>query len=134
MIVVDSNVIAYLHLPQGDQTAAARRVLQRDPLWAAPTLWRSEFRNVLATQMRLGLITLSGAVALLAEAEATMAAREHEVDSTLVLTLAARSGRTAYDCEFVALAQVLGIQLVTGDRRVVGSFPEVAVSISDFAA
>lgn len=79
-------------------------------------------------------MTSSGAVALLAEAEATMAGREHDVDSTLVLTLAAQSGRTAYDCEFVALAQVLGIQLVTGDRRVVGSFPEVAVSITDFAA
>jgi predicted nucleic acid-binding protein len=37
VIVVDTNVIAYLFLP-GEQTAAARRTLQRDPRWAAPLL------------------------------------------------------------------------------------------------
>ena len=134
MIVVDTNVIASFYLPQGDQSVAARRVRSRDPMWAAPALWRSEFRNVLALYMRHRGVSLASALAAQAEAEALLAGFEYEVDSALVLTLAAESGRTAYDCEFVAVARVLGIRLVTDDRRVVASFPDVAVSPLDYAA
>ena len=45
MIVVDSNVLAYLYLP-GEHTAEAEALLVREPDWAAPVLWRSEFRNI----------------------------------------------------------------------------------------
>jgi hypothetical protein len=51
MIVVDANVVAYLYLP-GEHTAHAEDLLQRDPEWAAPVLWRSKFRNILAGYMR----------------------------------------------------------------------------------
>ena len=47
MIVVDSNVLAYLYLP-GEVTAAAEALLERDPDWQEPVLWRGEFRNILA--------------------------------------------------------------------------------------
>ena len=46
MIVVDTNVIGYLFL-SSDQSVLAERALQKDNEWAAPILWRSEFRNVL---------------------------------------------------------------------------------------
>lgn len=35
MIVVDSNVLAYLYLP-GEYTDAAESLLENDPNWAAP--------------------------------------------------------------------------------------------------
>ena len=47
MILVDSNVLAYLYLP-GDRPAETEALLDQDPDWAAPVLWRSEFRNILA--------------------------------------------------------------------------------------
>src|SRR5690606_40886482 len=80
MIVVDSNVIAYLYLP-GECTAAAEALLERDPEWAAPVLWRSEFRNILAGYLRRDALTFEQALALQQEAESLLAGLEYEVDS-----------------------------------------------------
>ena len=51
MIVTDTNVIAYLYL-EGERSVQVEKVLEKDPHWVAPLLWRSEFRNVLALYMR----------------------------------------------------------------------------------
>ena len=131
MIVVDTNVVAYLFLP-GDWTDAARSALQADPAWAAPLLWRRELRNVLALYLRRRHLKLKEALEVQHAAEALMAGREYAVESEAVLSLAAASGRSAYDCEFVALAQALGVSLVTSDRQVLSAFPETAVSLSAF--
>jgi predicted nucleic acid-binding protein len=53
VIVVDTNVIAYLFIPC-ELTAGAESLFSRDPDWLAPLLWRSELRNVLATQVCRG--------------------------------------------------------------------------------
>ena len=44
----------------------------------------------------------------------------------------AMSNCTAYDCEFVALADVERVQLVTVDRQILQEFPEVAISLDKF--
>lgn len=132
MIVVDTNVIAYLYLP-GDHTEAARATLATDAAWAAPLLWRSEFRNVLALYLRQQHLTLAAALEVQSAAEELLAGREYAVESDAVLTLARASGRSAYDCEFVALARALAVPFVTSDRRLLASFPETAVALSSFA-
>lgn len=86
MIVVDSNVVAYLYLP-GDYTEQAEILLQRDPDWVAPLLWRSEFRSILSGYLRRKTLTFEAARDLQLEAESLMAGAEHEVDSRLVLEL-----------------------------------------------
>src|SRR5687767_13623140 len=110
MIVVDTNVIAYLLIP-GAQTESARLALLRDSDWAAPALWRSELRNVLALYVRQGHLRVAQAVEIQATAEELLAGREYMVDSSDVLELASRSRRSAYDCEFVALANALDVSL-----------------------
>ena len=124
MIVVDSNVIAYLYLP-GEFTAKAEKLLEREPDWAAPLLWRSELRNILALYMRKNLLDFGDAYRIQREAEALLADHEYDVDSFEVLTLARDSGCSAYDCEFIALAKQLGVKLVTEDIKLRQAFPKL---------
>ena len=129
MIVVDSNVVAYLYLP-GEFTASAEKLLQREPDWAAPLLWRSELRNILALYMRQGLLTFERAFEIQREAEALLADNEYDVDSFDVLELARDSGCTAYDCEFVALAKRLNVKLITSDTKLRKAFPTLTAPLS----
>lgn len=133
MIVVDTNLLIYLHV-EGQRTAQAEAVLRRDSDWAAPILWRSEFRNALAGLVGRRALTLEDALRIVVEAERGMSAREYTVASQQVLLLAEQSGCSAYDCEFVSLAQDLRVRLVTADRQVLAAFPAVAVAPAAFAA
>jgi len=128
VIVVDSNILAYLYLP-GEFTEAAEALLEREPEWAAPSLWRSEFRNILAGYVRRGMLSFEQACSLQAEAEALMDGFEFEVHSREVLELVRESECSAYDCEFVALAARLAVKLVTMDKKVLKAFPECAVPL-----
>ena len=129
MIVVDTNVLAYLYLP-GEFTAAAETLLEDSPDWAVPMLWRSEFRNVLAGYLRRGALGFDQALALQAEAESLLAGAEYEVDSRAVLERVRDSDCSAYDCEFVALAATLGTRLVTMDGKILRAFPAIAVPLA----
>ncbi|WP_415252745.1 type II toxin-antitoxin system VapC family toxin [Thermomonas sp.] len=126
---MDTNVLAYLYLP-GEFTAAAERLLGDDPDWHAPVLWRSEFRNILAGCMRRGALDFDQAHAILCEAESLLDGAEHEPDSRRVLELVRDSDCSAYDCEFIALAEALGTRLVTMDGKLLKAFPGVAVPLA----
>ncbi len=129
MIVVDSNVLAYLYLP-GEYTAAAEALLEQDSDWAAPILWRSEFRNILAGYMRRKAITVEQAYSLQREAESLLEGAEFEVESLAVLELVRDSDCAAYDCEFIALAMRLDTIMVTRNKKLLRAFPKRAIALS----
>ena len=129
MIVVDSNVLAYLYLP-GEYTAAAEALLEQDSDWAAPILWRSEFRNILAGYLRRKAITFEQANSLQREAESLLEGAEFEVESLAVLELGRDSDCSAYDCEFIALAMKLDTKLITMDKKLLRAFPKRAIALS----
>ncbi|MFN7901429.1 MAG: type II toxin-antitoxin system VapC family toxin [Holosporales bacterium] len=131
MIVVDTNILVYLALPS-TFTEHAERLLVREPVWAAPSLWRSEFRNVLARYVQQSVVPLSNALALYESIEGILGGHTFEVPSAGVLKLAAQSGCTAYDCEYVALAQQGGMPLVTMDADVIKAFPQTAKKLTAF--
>ncbi len=133
MIVVDTNIIAYFVI-KGDRTDSAWDVMRKDPMWAAPPLWRSEFRNVLTQYMRCGALSIERALQLAAAAEGFMRGNEYQVSSSRVLELANAFGCTAYDCEFVVLAQDLNAPLVTADRKLQTAFPAYAYSMEAYLA
>lgn len=131
MIVADTNTIAYLYLPTA-QTDDVVSLLHKDPNWIAPLLWRSEFRNVLALYVRKGIIDLSTAIAMQSQAEQQLAENEYSVNSTDVLALASESGCSAHNCEFVSLAKSLNLKLITGDKKLIQMFPEIAMMAGDY--
>ncbi len=133
MIVVDSNILAYLYLPSG-LSEQAERLLAQEPDWAAPVLWRSELRNVLALYIRKGMLSLEQAFAIQMEAEALLNGAEYEVPSLDVLRLVESSACSAYDCEFVALAKRLNVKLVTADKKILKEFPSVAMTLAQALA
>jgi predicted nucleic acid-binding protein len=132
MIVVDTNVVAYLLLG-GEMTPGARVAFRKDPEWVAPLLWRSEFRNILAAYLRRGSLILSDALEMMREAETLFSGAEYSVESGQVLKLVSESSCSAYDCEFVALAQQLGVSLLTSDAQILKEFPRTATSLEAFA-
>ena len=131
MIVVDTNVIAYYWIA-GTYTDQAMRLLDHDPEWTAPYLWRFEFRNVLATQMRHRWLALESAIRLARNAEEQMRGHEYLVDAAKVLDLVMQSKCSAYHCEFSALATELGVPLVTTDRQLLRDFPRLARPLSGY--
>jgi predicted nucleic acid-binding protein len=133
MIVVDTNLLVHYWV-RSDRTEVAEAILAKDAIWAAPLLWRSEFRNVLVSLVRRGATSLDGALHVVALAESMMSGHEFTVLAHRVLTLATRSRCSAYDCEFVVVAEDLGVPLVTVDLALVRAFPSVAVSPEAFAA
>ena len=128
MIVVDTNVIAYLFI-KGDYTNQTKKLLKTDHEWLAPILWKSEFRNVLASYMKKGFLSLENSYLLLDEAESFMNESEFEVKSKDVMQLVSSSNCSAYDCEFVALAQSLNLKLYTTDKKIIKEFPDISISL-----
>ena len=131
MIVVDTNMIGYLNLAS-DRASQAEQALRKEPLWSAPLLWRSEFRNVLAGYLRKSILRLEEAQYIMDAAMRLVEGREYGVVSHQVLSLVAASSCSAYDCEFVALAKDLGVPLITADKQILAQFPETAISLEKF--
>ena len=133
MIVVDTNVIAALYLPN-ENSALAEALLLQDNDWAAPALWRSELRNVLALYLRQKLLNFEQACQIQNQAESLMIANEYQINSVEVLRLEQSSGCSAYDCEFVALARHLNVKLVTQDKKILAQFPQHASKLNEIEA
>jgi len=132
MIVVDVNTLAYLWIP-GEMTGLAERALVRDPHWVSSILWRSEFRNILAGYIRRGVLQRSAADRCLNGAESQLAGCEYLIPSPLVMLKVEASTCSAYDCEYVALAEDLRTTLVTSDKHILKEFPALTTSLKAFA-
>jgi predicted nucleic acid-binding protein len=131
MIVVDTNVLAYFLVP-GPHSQAAQAVFAADSLWAAPLLWRSEFRNIIVLQMRHRGLSHVDAEGLMHNAMEIIADREFDIDSSKLFAVAAQFALSAYDAEYVSLADALRLPLVTTDEQILRTASSVAVHPCDF--
>lgn len=131
MIVVDTNIIAYLYI-SGKYSEEAAELLVRDQKWCSPRLWRSELRNVLCLYLRKELLSFEDSLLIMQQAEILLRNHEYEISSAKVLRLVESSNCSAYDCEFIALANDLDTQLVTSDKKILREFPDVAIKMADY--
>ena len=128
MIVVDTNIIAYLWLP-GEFSPLAEKLLQKDSHWVSSILWKSEFRNVVASFFRKGKISYDSAIDIIFAAEEQMENQEYSINSLKVMEKVKESKCSAYDCEYVALAESLDCNLITNDQEIIKAFPKIARDI-----
>ncbi len=133
MIVVDTNIISYFYI-SGEKSQLAEQLLLADSGWNAPILWRSEFRNVLSQYLRKNILAFDEVLLIIQQAEKLLTDNEFEIPSAHIMQLVSSSNCSAYDCEFVALAQYLGVTLVTEDKKVLKEFPDITKSLKSYFA
>ena len=133
MIVVDTNIISYFYI-SGEKSQLAEQLLLADSGWNAPVLWRSEFRNVLSQYLRKNILAFDEVLLIIQQAEKLLTDNEFEIPSAHIMQLVSSSNCSAYDCEFVALAQYLGVTLVTEDKKVLREFPDITKSLKSYFA
>jgi predicted nucleic acid-binding protein len=127
VIVVDTNIIAYMTFPSAYSTAVGS-LHQKDPLWEAPLLWKNEFLNILSLYYRKGLINYLESLTALEFAERLIGSREHQVVPRAIIDTIITSTCSSYDCQFIVLARQLGTMLLTYDQKLIGEFPDIALT------
>jgi predicted nucleic acid-binding protein len=132
VIVADATLISYFAVRDELHSELADAVCAADAVWAAPWLWRSEVRSALMKYVNYSGMSLETALLAFSSAEEIVGGREYRVSSERVFELVFRSKCTAYDCEYVALAEELGVPLVTADKQLLKAFPTTAVSLEQF--
>ncbi len=133
MIVIDTNIIAYLFI-QGDRTDSAQQLLMLEPQVIVPVLWRHEFLNVVTTYIRHGGVTLTTGNKIINRALKFLATSESDVDFSLALKLATEHHCSAYGAQFAACAMQHSIKLVTEDAKLIRAFPACASNMTDYIA
>lgn len=131
MIVVDTNIIAYLFVRNDEFTPVAKEVYRKDRFWIAPSLWKYEFFNLLNLYRKRSLLNEGDMKAIYRQSLVTIETVDL-VDLTFLYTVAMGSDLTGYDSQFVALASEQGLSLVTEDRKIQNEFPDLAISLQAF--
>ncbi|MCP4755509.1 MAG: type II toxin-antitoxin system VapC family toxin [Proteobacteria bacterium] len=131
MIVVDTNVISYLMVPNEAYNQSAIRLCEKDSNWIAPSLWRYEFLSVLLLYRRKSIINSSKCKILYKKALEIVETRNF-VDIDRVFEVMENSTLSVYDCSFVALADETNLPLITEDKKILSEFPTIAFSIETY--
>ena len=131
MIVVDANIVIYL-LCGTPQTDLARQAYSADSDWIVPELWEPEVLNGLMGMRRGGLLDLEEAIRVWHKAAELFFGHVRKCDPPSVLRTAEQAELTAYDAYYVTLARTLGVMLVTEDRKIQETCPDVARSLKAF--
>ncbi|HSI34576.1 MAG TPA: type II toxin-antitoxin system VapC family toxin [Tepidisphaeraceae bacterium] len=134
MIVVDTNVVLAV-VVRSDATQAALAARARDPEWIVPRLFVSEgLQSLLKYVVVARSMDRDQALKAFKRATSLVKVGHAEAEPVDVLNTAIRLGLTAYDSEYVAMAELHGLRFVTLDGQVLKAAPGVAVTPTDFAA
>ena len=118
-------------LIDGDHTGDARQLHSRDSDWRSEAFLLVEFTNVLASSIAAKRMTVTMAEAFLQRASALFEGNLAHAPHASVLATAVEHGVSAYDARFLALADQLGIRLVTEDSRLHSAAPALTQSLAE---
>ena len=131
MIVIDANILIY-SLIEGDYSLLAKQLRVKESDWRTVKLCLHEVLNVLVTYQRRGMLTLEQCQERLDHTQRFMQVAQCDVDMSATLTVATQYAITAYDAQYVALAQSLNAPLITEDKKLRQAVPWIAFSMHDF--
>lgn len=131
MIVVDTNIISYLLIPNDRYNQLADELYQKDNNWVSPILWRHELLSVLSIYLRQNIIGFTACKSIYQEAVEIVSTRPIS-DFEMVFNIVENSQLSSYDCESVALANENKLPLITEDKKIIREFPDIAYSIKDY--
>ena len=132
MVVVDTNVVAYL-LIEGERTTEAQALYARDPDWRSESFLLVEFSNMLATYVRNGKLDKEAAEGLLTGAERILTGTI-ALPHTRALEIALEFGVSAYDARFLAVSRSLRSRLVTEDAKLRQAAPALTQTLAQAQA
>ncbi len=118
MIVVDANVVAYWAI-EGEFTNSARELWRVDSEWMVPMLCRHELANVVATYVKRGAMEVADVADLWSGIELVISGNEIEVDLPSAVAIAIERKLSAYDAQYLLLAEQHGVPLVSQDKKLV---------------
>ena len=130
MIVVDTNIVAYL-LIQGEQTPMARKLLGHDSEWRLPSFWRIEFLNVLLNYSRHQKLPSEDVHKIWEASFGLPHLRDEGVEPSQALETALSHRISGYDALFIALAQNLKTVCVTQDKALRKAVPQLTVTLEE---
>jgi predicted nucleic acid-binding protein len=129
VVLVDTNILAYLII-EGDRTASAQKLFERDSDWCSEAFVMVEFSNVIATYVRTAALSQPQGSRLLTEVQAHLPTL-HNVVNAQALEAAMQYGISAYDARFISLARQLKLKLVTEDVKLRTAVPSWTISLAD---
>jgi predicted nucleic acid-binding protein len=95
-------------------------------------LWHHEFLNVLASYHRFDRVPLTRLLPAWSTARALFDDSTHRIDMPQALRIAGERNITAYDAQFVTLAQDRRAPLITHDRRLLRAVPDLALTARQY--
>jgi len=131
MIVVSTELVAALYM-RNERTSVAEAVLQADPAWASPLIWRALLPYHLTAELRRNHISPVAVDAIVLGAPELFRGREFPAPLQDNMNVVRESRCSALIAPFVSLARGLGIRLVTTDEAALEAYPNIALSPEEF--
>jgi predicted nucleic acid-binding protein len=131
MIVVDANILVY-RIVAGEMTGGALQLQEKDPDWRTSPLWEYEFGNALALMILQKHLTTKLASELFQTAKEYFTPGEMRADPDSAMQLTTEKKISYYDAQYLALARMLDVPLVTEDKALRKAGGKSALSIRDF--
>lgn len=106
--------------------------MRRDTDWLTSSLWRFEFASALATMPRAKLLNETQAFNAMPSATIEMPLRQMDAPREQALLTVLCDGISAYDAQYIALAEMLNLRCITAGRPLMRKTPARSILPSDF--